>query len=332
MSAIGDTVLTLPVACALRERFPNAYIGWVVEQKSSAMVLGHPSIDEVFTVPRGWFLSRKKRRSLQQDLRACAFTHSVDCQGTNKSALAGWLSGAKTRIGCRGKYGTEFSTYMNNTLVLPRHPHLTDRSLELLEPLGIVNPTVDWRLPTSSEADASVSEILRDLGIGRPFAIINPGATWDSKLWEMDRFAAVSRHLAKKRQMNSLVVWGNNVEKSLAYEIASQSDGHAMVAPRTSLHELVALLRHGTLFVSSDTGPLHMSVAVGTPSVGLYGATRPADCGPYGSPHIGIQVRFQSGSRRQRRLADNSAMREISVERVCHECDQLLNKTVLQAA
>ena len=324
MSAIGDTVLTLPVACALRERFPKAFIGWVVEEKSAAMVAGHPCIDEVFTLPRGWFASGKKRKALRGKLRACQFRVSIDCQGNTKSALACWLSGASYRIGCRGHYGTELSPYLNNLLVTPKRPHLTDRCIDLLEPIGIHDPQICWLLPRDEKADQSAARILADLSLHDRFAIINPGATWDSKLWEMDRFGAVARHLGKRHGVMSLVVWGSKQELAFADQIVAASEGCAVAAPRTSLRELVAILRRGEIFVSSDTGPLHMSVAVGTPSIGLYGATRPADCGPYGHPHVAIQARFHSGSRRQRRKADNSAMREISVEWVCDECDRML--------
>ena len=139
---------------------------------------------------------------------------------------------------------------MNNQLILPRQPHLTDRSLELLEPIGIVDPPVDWKLPRDTDADASVDSILRDLKLRERFAIINPGATWDSKLWEMERFAEVAQHLGTKRHLPTLVVWGNDMEKSFAYEIASRSAGHAVVAPRTSLRELVAVLRRCLLYTS----------------------------------------------------------------------------------
>jgi len=332
MSAIGDTVLTLPVACALRARFPDAFIGWAVEEKSSAMVVGHPCVDKVFQLSRGWFTSRKKRRALRDELRACKFAVSVDCQGNTKSALACWMSGAKYRIGCRGQYGTEFSPYLNNILISPRHTHLTDRSVELLTPLGIHRPAIDWQLPSDKIAEQSAAQILTELRITEPFAIINPGATWDSKLWEMDRFADVARHLGQRHELKTLVIWGGQQERTFANQIVAGSAGHAILAPRTSLQELVAVLRRGVILVSSDTGPLHMSVAVGTPSIGLYGATRPADCGPYGEPHMGIQVRFHGGSRRQRRRADNSAMREITTERVCYECDQLLTKIERVAA
>ena len=332
MSAIGDTVLTLPVACALRARFPEAFIGWAVEEKSSAMVVGHPFVDQIFTLPRGWFLSLKKCKSLRDELRAHRFTVSIDCQGNTKSSLACWLSGARHRIGCRGQYGTELSPYLNNILVTPERPHLTDRCVELLAPIGLTNPEIDWQLPSDEVAEHSAARLLADLPLQGRFAIINPGATWESKLWEMDRFAAVARYLGERRGLKSLVVWGSKQELGFANQIVSAADGHAVLAPRTSLQELVAVLRQGTIFVSSDTGPLHMSVAVGTPSIGLYGATRPADCGPYGSPHIGIQERYESGSRNARRKADNSAMREISVERVCSECDHVLDASLRTVA
>lgn len=208
---------------------------------------------------------------------------SIDCQGNTKSSLACWLSGAKHRIGCRGQYGTELSTYLNNILVTPERPHLTDRCVDLLAPVGITNPQIDWQLPGDEMAEHAAAKLLADLPLQGQFAIINPGATWESKLWEMDRFAAVARHLGERRGLKSLVVWGSKHELDFANQIVAAADGHAVLAPRTSLQELVAVLRRGAIFVSSDTGPLHMSVAVGTPSIGLYGATRPADCGPYGA-------------------------------------------------
>lgn len=332
MSAIGDTVLTLPVACALRHEYPNAYIAWVVERKSSAMVLNHPCLDDVFTLERGWFASGRKRRALRARLRACNFDVSIDCQSVTKSAFACWLSGAALRIGCRGKYGAEFSTLLNNHLLEPTSSHLTDRSLELLKPLRIVAPPVQWNLSTDETAETAAAHMLAAMGLTSSFAIINPGATWNSKLWEMKRFAAAARYLGVSHALRTLVVWGDEQELVAAKNIVDAASPHAVVAPRTSLQELAAIIRRGRLFVSSDTGPLHMAVAVGTPSIGLYGATRPEDCGPYGEPHRALQLRYHAGSRRARRNADNSAMREITVEHVCEAADQLLAKTAKRAA
>jgi ADP-heptose:LPS heptosyltransferase len=263
---------------------------------------------------------------LREQLRARKFDVSIDCQSVTKSAFACWLSGAAKRIGCRGKYGAELSPLLNNHLLEPAATHLTDRSLELLEPLGIVAPPIEWQLSRDTKIESNVAHVLASLGLAGSFAIINPGATWKSKLWEIDRFAAVARHLGEARSLKTLVVWGDEQELAAARRIVAKASPNTILAPRTSLRELAAVIRCAQLFVSSDTGPLHMAVAVGTPSIGLYGATRPEDCGPYGKPHRALQIRYHKGSRRVLRNADNSAMREITVEHVCEVCDQMLAK------
>jgi ADP-heptose:LPS heptosyltransferase len=110
----------------------------------------------------------------------------------------------------------------------------------------------------------------------------------------------------------------------MAEQIVQQSDGSATLAPDTDLHHLAALIESADLFVSADTGPLHMSVAVATATIGLYGATRPGDSGPYGQ--IALQKAYESGTRRHRRSCDNSAMRQIGVEHVCQAIDELESK------
>ena len=81
------------------------------------------------------------------------------------------------------------------------------------------------------------------------------------------------------------------------------------------------------LFVGSDTGPLHLAAALDTPCVGMYGTTRPKDCGPYGPYCIALQQRYDSGRRRERRRLNNDAMKLITVDHVCKVCDQLLDRT-----
>ena len=152
MSAIGDTILTMPVACALRQHFPNAFLAWVVEKKAAPMIRKHPAMDRVIELERGWFTSPRGIRSARHLLREHRFDVSIDCQGLTKSALAGWLSGAAQRIGYAGKHGGELSRVLNNTLVKPVFSHLTDRSLELLIPLGVTAPKVKWRMPIPETA------------------------------------------------------------------------------------------------------------------------------------------------------------------------------------
>lgn len=331
MSAIGDTILTAPVACRLRDTFPNAHLAWVVEKKSSRFVDGHPAINETIVLERGWFTSPSEVLKTRRLLKPLGFDATIDCQSTTKSALACWLTGADLRIGLRGKYGAELSPWLNNRLVKPRRPHVTDRSLELLSPLGIAAARepyepVRWDLPTCPGAEQAIAD-WAPLGTDNGFAVINPGATWDSKLWEMDRFGQLAKQLGERRQLPTLVVWGGDQEHAWAEQIAAASGGWATLAPPTSLQELAALLRQARLVISSDTGPMHLAVAVGAPTVGLHGVTRPEDCGPYGSPHEAVLKRYQGGGRRARRRADNSAMREITVEDATRACERVLDRT-----
>jgi ADP-heptose:LPS heptosyltransferase len=323
MSAVGDTILTLPVACALRERFPQAYLGWVVEPRPSEVLHGHECLDVVITLPRGWFRKLSGVIEARRKLKPHRFEFSIDCQSRTKSSLACWLSGAKTRIGCRGKYGSELSPYFNNLLIEPQSTHLTDRSLELLSPLGIVEPPVQWKYPLSADADQWASEITQRLGVRDGYAVINPGASLDARRWEMCRFGCVAQHLGERHKLPSVVVWGNEREEKWAREIVATSAGHATLAPATDLTTLAAIIKHGRLFVSGDTGPLHLAVAVRTPSVALHGVTRPENSGPYGTPHIAIRVLNDKGSQ-QHSPTDNSAMLLITSERVCCECDRML--------
>jgi heptosyltransferase I len=324
MSAIGDTILTLPVACALRAHFPEAYLAWVVEEKSAAMVLDHACLDDVLVLPRGWFTSPSRLLAARRRLRAVPFDITLDCQGMTKSALACRLTGAPRRIGLRGEHGRELSSWLNNELVRPTRPHVVDRSLELLAPLGIERPAVRWKLPVDDASRQRMGEVIDRFDLGGGYAVINPGATWDSRRWEMDRFGRVAEYLGAQHQLPTLIVWGGGRELAAAEQIVAESAGHAILAPQTSLLELAALIEGGRLFLSADTGPLHMAVAVGTPSIGLFGTTRPEESGPYGPPHVALQIEYQGGSHRQRRHAENLALRQISVEMVCRQCDALL--------
>ena len=116
----------------------------------------------------------------------------------------------------------------------------------------------------------------------------------------------------------------------MASDIVATSGGAAIMAPDTDLQHLAALIESSDLFISNDTGPLHMAVAVGTPTIGLYGATKPGDSGPYGQ--VAIQKAYESGSARQRRGASNAAMCAIGVEHVSEAIDELLSKQELLVA
>jgi lipopolysaccharide heptosyltransferase I len=326
LSAIGDVIHGMPLACALRERFPQAWLTWVVEERAAELLRGHEALDELIVLPHAWLKSPRVTWRLRNRLRATRFELALEAQGLTKAAIVAWLSGAKRRIGFGGQWGRELSPWLNTELVDASDRHAVDRNLALLEPLGIVSPQVRFQVPDSAEANDSAAAILQRLGLGDPLAIINVGAGWPSKLWPPDRYAAVAAHLGRARSIPSLVVWGSADERVRGEQIVAGAQGHARLAPKMTLSQLAVLARRAKLFVGSDTGPLHLAAAVGTPCVGLYGPWPAEKHGPYGPQHVVLQKMRLEGSTRERRHAPPIYMEAISVADVCAACEQILNR------
>ncbi|MCC6493358.1 MAG: glycosyltransferase family 9 protein [Pirellulales bacterium] len=325
LSALGDVIHGLPVACALREHLPEASIGWAVEGRAADFLAGHPAIDHLIRLPRRWWKSPTAVLDLRRRLRALKFDAAIDLQCLTKSAVAAWLSGAPRRLGKAGADGRELSKIFNNELVAVGGQHVVDHYLQLLEPLGIRSPQVRFDLPEAAADRQAAEQLLRQVQFtpGR-FVILNPGAGWASKIWPSERYGEVARRLRRDLNLPSLAVWGLPGELPLAEAIVAASGGAAAISPATTVSQLASLCRRAALFLGSDTGPMHLAVAVGAPTISLHGPSRAEWCGAYGPHNIRLQARYEEGSARQRRQADDSAMRAISVDMAHAACRRLL--------
>lgn len=330
LSAIGDCIQTLPMATAIKDRYPGARITWVVEKPAAPLLRDHSSIDRLIELPRGWLRSPSTLLKLRRTLRESKFEIAFDPQSLTKSALIAWLAGVPRRIGLARPYGRELSLLLNTVQVEPTNEHVVDRQLELLHAIGIRWPEVRFDVPESLAAKHWVATWLDQSPLAAGFIAINPGATWDSRLWPTARYAQVAARLGQRAGLRSLIVWAGAREQAWAEEIAAGSNGYGMVAPSTSLPELAALLRRSKLFLGSDTGPMHIAAAVGTPCVGLFGTTRPENSGPYGAANVALQAYYQAGTSRQRRNASNDAMQAITIDMACEACERLLNNPALR--
>jgi lipopolysaccharide heptosyltransferase I len=324
LSAIGDCMHGLPVLCALRDALPQAQLFWVVEGRTADVLYRHPALDHVVRLPRGWLKSPLTVWRARRQLRALRPDVAIDLQCLTKSAIAAWLSGAPTRIGFAGRDGREFSPWLNNVLVEPLATHVIDRNLELLRPLNIVPDDVRFGLPNYCED--GIGRFLRGRGLLSNIAIVNVGAGWASKRWPAERFGEVARYLGERYHVRSVVTWAGGEERLAADTVVVRGGGFAHLAPTTTLTELASLCQQAMLFIGCDTGPLHMAAAVGTPCIGLHGATSAQRNGPYGEQHIALQRALLEGGSRQRRQADNTAMLAIEVEDVAAACDEIIER------
>ena len=304
LSAIGDAIQTMPVACALRERFPDAFLAWAVESRAAALLRGHEALDELIELPRGWLKSPGGVWRLRRRLRDLQFDTAIDVQSLTKSAILAWLSGAKRRIGFGNPGGRELSKWFNNQRVDPKATHVVDRYLELLRPLGIESPAVRFQVP-EHEADRAAAE-RDDRRIG------NRRRVCDHQSRSGLAVETLARPIATRPWH---VTWATlGICRRWSFGPARPSGRWPSRSPTPRARRFTLLRRprfpnwppsaaRAKLFIGSDTGPLHLAAAVGTPCVGLYGPWPASRHGPYGPQHIALQKMFFEGSARARRTA-----------------------------
>jgi len=324
LSAIGDVIHGIPAAVELKRVFPATRIGWVVEGRAADVLAGHPAIDHLFRLPRGWLKSWSAVRSLRRQLIDFRADVAIDMQGLFKSAIATRLSGARLRIGHARPESREAAWLAYTRTVSATAAHVVDRNCDLLAPLGVRGVRPDFAMPDWPVSRHRIREWLNTLRLPAPPVIINPGAGWPSKIWPEERFAAVARQLHDRHRLTSVVVWGGERERASAERIAAAAPAATVVAPPTTLQDLGVLSRLSRLFLSGDTGPLHLAAAVGTPCVGLFGPV-PADRnGPYGSIHTTVEPAAGLRPRWEDRKTDALAMAGIDIDRVVAACERLL--------
>lgn len=284
LSAIGDVIHALPVLEALRQAFPQARLGWVVEELSAPLLQGHPDLHKLYVIPkkrwrknfRGHFFS--EIRPFFRAMAADGWDVAIDLQGLSKSALVAWASGAPMRIGFGGRDGREISRLLNTHRVLPptTFRHVVQRNLSLLAPLGVTPGDVGGQLAFTEEEKGAMRDALRGAGWkGGPLLAVNPGAGWSSKRWPPAHYAAAALELCRQRGLEPLILWGPG-EEPLRDEITTrlrEAGMEPVVAPPTKVRELAVLISLASLFIGGDTGPSHMAALLGVPTIAIFGAS-----------------------------------------------------------
>ncbi len=333
LSAIGDCVLTIPLAVAAKKLWPSARITWVVDCAAAQLLQDHPCVDEVIRIERKWLQRPSNWSNMRRELRSRGFDLVLDPQGLTKSSMLGWLSGAKQRIGFDYSHGREVAPLLATRRVTRTQRHMVDTYLQLLSPFELQETgSGEFSMPVYTAAAERVVQMLQTLGLSSDDAAIgnsnwiaiNPGAGWTTRQWPVERFGKLSKQLYDAHGRTSLVFWAGDNERLMANVIAEESGGAAQVAPATSLCELLEMFRRTSLLVSSDTGPLHIASSIGAPSVSLHGPTWADECGPYSNRAIAIQSPTPNVSKRMQRRGPNVAMQAIEIDEVFRACSRMI--------
>ena len=327
---MGDVIHTLPAAQALREAFPHAQIGWLVEERWAELLCApgtprrgprspqRPLADWVHTVNlAAWRKSLFTIPMLQQiarvwnDVRSVRYDVAVDLQGAIRSAVLARWSGAPVVYGAAEPRESPASLWYTRRAIA-RGTHVVEQNLSVASTIvgtQLKVPCVD--LPHDPSAELRMDRLLADDAI-KEFAILNPGAGWGAKRWPAERYGRVAQALAS-HGVRSILNYGPG-EEVLARAAEAASEG-AAVAMTCSITELIALTRRARLFIGGDTGPMHLAAALQVPLVAIFGPTDPARNGPYGTRNIVLRSPA-SPTTHARRAQPDEGMLGIGVDSV----------------
>ena len=278
MSAVGDAVHVLPVINAIKRATPSSRITWVLQPGPASLVRGHRSVDEVIIFDRTRGVAAFT--GVIGELRAREFDLLIDLQVYFKAGLITALSGVRRRLGfdrARARDGN----WLFTTERIPPRPvqHVQDQYFEFLAALGVEAQPVEWDIgPWEGEREWQARFSSQ---FDRPIASIVVATSKPAKDWLPERWAAVCDTLAGHGLQPVLVGGTSDRETAAAREITRLSTTTAFSALGSGLRNLVSILDASEVVLSPDTGPLHMTVAVGTPVISLMGYTDPRRTGPY---------------------------------------------------
>lgn len=327
-SAMGDVVHTLPLATALRRRWPRAHIAWVVERPFAPLLAGHPAVDELLEVE----LRRWRRRPFSAaTLRAVAgFVRALDAQradvaidamGNHKGALIAALSRAGRTLGPRAADRRERSSaaWIDETVALAGD-HVVERQRSLAAAAGAAGTEIDFGAAGIGAAAEATSSA--------PSVLIHPGAGWRNKEYPADRWAAVARGLVARGlatpSEGGIGVLAGPGEGELAAAVVERSAGAATAVAGGGIAQLAADLRRARLLLAGDTGPLHLAVALGTPVICLLGPTDPARNGAWGSPQSNVHHPLPCSGCYQRLDEAKACLLEIEPREIVDRAHRLL--------
>jgi heptosyltransferase-1 len=346
LSAMGDIIHTLQAASALREAFPHATLGWLIEERWAELLCTlrypragrlspeRPLVDRVHTVNTSeWRRSLFSFNTWQQmavglsQLRGVEYDAVIDFQGAIRSALLARWSGAPVAYGDAQPRENAASMFYTRQ-VETTGQHVVEQAADLA--LAVVGSApiygragtlaklkVDF--PVDPDAEKKISSLIADR---TDFAILTPGAGWGAKQWPVERYATVAKELAKDG-ICSVVNYGPG-EDELAAAVETESEGAARMIS-CSIAELIALTRRARLLIGGDTGPMHLAAALKIPVVAIFGPTNPARNGPFGTRSI-ILRSASSLTDHSRRREPEQGLLEIKPEEVVVAARKLLRE------
>jgi heptosyltransferase-2 len=328
---LGDAVMSLPAIRVVRQVFPHAHIAVLARPSVADLYAREGAIDQVIVYPASG------RRECARRLRAEQFDGAILLQNAFDAALVVWLAGIPERIGYRRDGRGILLTRaipVPEPGDIPRHERFY--YLELLRRAGLIErfpESVEIRLDGIGAAREAGAAHLRALGVAGPAIGISPGAAYgDAKRWLPERFAESGRQLAGTIEA-SVLVFGSAEERSLCESVAEGLRRGGIdvrnVAGETSLREFIDLAAACRLFLTNDSGAMHVASALGVPTVAVFGATDDTTTGPTGALARVVREHAECSPCLLRECPiDHRCMTRVTAEHVTRAASTLLSQSL----
>lgn len=281
---IGDILLSTPVLPNLKSYFPDAEINYLTLRHSRDILIDNPYLSRAFTYDP----KEDKSWCLIKNIRSQKYDLVIDLFGNPRTALITFLSGAKYRFGFdfRGR------NYAYNIKVKGRGGivHNVEFNLDSLRALDIPIVSKKLFLPINIVHEEFADEFMKSANIDSKSIIgISKTGGWESKRYKPDDYAELINKLSEIYDVNFLLIWGNQKERQDCEYIKSKvQKQNVFVIPDSPIRYLGAIIKRCSMVIGNDSGPLHIAVAMGVPTLGIYGPTNPKLQGPYGDNNLSI--------------------------------------------
>lgn len=295
-SSMGDIIHAFPVASAIKKKWPDATVDWVAADGFTELVRLSPSVDNVIPFFRkDWGENWWKPSTiasvyefLREGIGGRTYDAVLDLHGLFRSGLITAFANSSRKIGFSD--ARELAGVFYNIKARARTDvHAVDRLMSILPELGV---TVDGppRFDLSIPGDAR--EWAAKITPESPFVAVNPNARWKTKRWPLANFAALSKEIYRRSGLLTVIIGGAE-DKERGEELARLIGPTATnLTGSGGFARLSAVLERASLLITNDSGPMHLSTAIGAPVLALYGPTNPAIVGPYGQGHVTLKAQM----------------------------------------
>ena len=332
LSAIGDISHTLPAVRTIQHYWPKTQLTWIIGKTEYPLVADIDNIN---------FIVFDKRKNIsaylqtKKQLAGHSFDVLLNMQMSLRASILSLLIKAKYKLGFDRQRAKDLQWIFTNEKI-PYRPrqHVVESFFCFTEAIGIKEHILDWDIPIPAEAINSATKMLPN---DKPLLVISPCSSMAYRNWLIERYAAVADYAYEQHSMNIVITGGPSaIEKHYANEISSQCKHPVTnLVGKTTLKQLLAVLKKAKVVISPDAGPAHLATAVGTPVIGLYATTNPDRARAYLSKDFVVN-RYPDAIREKfgksvddvpwgTRVRDEGTMARITTDEVINMIDRVLD-------